>query len=211
MLSQKEVLNQRTQLWNRLRRVDGDSQLRSAVEAFRVPGAERANLVDDPAFAAAGLRHVVLDRRGPLHPARGRMAKARLLTDTFADYTGRLAQNPRVTIVNGEGRSFLAQDPTKYDLIYFVAPDSYAAMNAATSGAFVLSESYLYTNEMLHEALRHLADGGLVCMQFGEVNFERKPNRTTRFLGTARVAFHELWPAPDPDHPLVLWASGAGE
>ena len=26
-----------------------------------------------------------------------------------------------------------------------------------------------------------------------------------------RVAFHELWPAPDPDHPLVLWASGAGE
>jgi hypothetical protein len=126
-----------------------------------------------------------------------------LLTDTFADYTGRLAENPRVTIVNGEGRSFLAQDPTKYDLIYFVAPDSYAAMNAATSGAFVLSESYLYTKEMLHEALRHLADGGLVCMQFGEVNFERKPNRTTRFLGTARVAFRELGIDDLASHVLV--------
>ena len=32
-------------------------------------------------------------------------------------------------------------------------------MNAATSGAFVLSESYLYTTEMIEESLRHLTDG----------------------------------------------------
>jgi hypothetical protein len=115
-----------------------------------------------------------------------------LLEDTFADYTGRIAHDPRVTIVNGEGRSFLARSTTQYDLIYFVAPDSYAAMNAATSGAFVLSESYLYTKEMLRETLRHLAPGGVVSMQFGEIAYDRKPNRTTRYLSTARLAFREL-------------------
>ncbi len=36
---------------------------------------------------------------------------------------------------------FLARTTTVYDLIWFVAPDSYAATNAATAGAFVLSES----------------------------------------------------------------------
>lgn len=44
-----------------------------------------------------------------------------------------------------------------YDLIYFVASDSYAAQNAATAGAFVLSESYLYTVEMIEQSLAHLS------------------------------------------------------
>ena len=47
--------------------------------------------------------------------------------------------------MNAEGRSFLKGASEGFDLIWLVAPDSYAAMNAATSGAFVLSESYLYT------------------------------------------------------------------
>src|SRR5213075_2597005 len=105
-----------------------------------------------------------------------------LLTTHFADYTGHLGDDPRVTLVNAEGRSLLMGDRERYDLIWFVAPDSYAAMNAATSGAFVLSESYLYTREMIVEALRHLTDDGLVVAQFGEINYAEKPNRTVRYL-----------------------------
>jgi len=115
-----------------------------------------------------------------------------LLRRDFADYTGRLAEHPRVELVNAEGRSFLARDSSKYDLIYFVAPDSYATMNAAQASGFVLVESYLYTTEMVHEVLRHLKPGGILCMQFGEVDYERKPNRTARFLATARAVFEEL-------------------
>ena len=115
-----------------------------------------------------------------------------LLEEHFADYTGRLVEDERVTLVNAEGRSFLKRDPSRYDLIWFVAPDSYAAMNAATSGAFVLSESYLYTDEMILEALEHLKEGGLICVQFGEIAFDRKPNRTVRYLATARRAFGRL-------------------
>jgi len=115
-----------------------------------------------------------------------------LLTTVFPDYTGRLHENPRVELINDEGRAFLARDRERYDLIFFVAPDSYSAMNAATAGAFVLSESYLYTSEMIAESLRHLTDDGIICMQFGEYAYDQRPNRTARYVGTARKAFRSL-------------------
>ena len=131
-----------------------------------------------------------------------------LLTTHMADYSGRLAEHPQVTLVNGEGRSFLRSQGATYDLIWFVAPDSYAAMNAATSGAFVLSESYLYTREMILDSLAHLADDGVICAQFGEVEFENKPNRTVRYLGTARDAMRLLGIRDFERHALVATASG---
>jgi len=185
--------------FSKLRRFDGDDR----VLPFRVLGRVPKNVL---IIGSAGGHEILASLYFGAEQVTGvelNPVTVSLLTDAFADYTGHLTRNPRVTIVNGEGRSFLARDTTKYDLIYFVAPDSYAAMNAATSGAFVLSESYLYTKEMLHESLRHLAPGGLVCMQFGEVAFERKPNRTVRYLGTARLAFRELGIENLASHVLV--------
>jgi hypothetical protein len=131
-----------------------------------------------------------------------------LLTKVYADVTGHLADNPRVTLVNGDGRWFLKQSREMYDLVWFVAPDSYAAMNAATSGAFVLSESYLYTAEMIQESLSHLSPEGVICTQFGEISYDRKPNRTTRYLATARAAFGEQGVTDFPSHVLVASAPG---
>jgi spermidine synthase len=133
-----------------------------------------------------------------------------LVTDTFADFSGRLHENPRVTLINGEGRWFLKQDEERYDLIWFVAPDSYAAMNASTAGAFVLSESYLYTVEMLKESLKHLTDQGMVCAQFGELYYDSKPNRTTRYLATARQAYAEMGIQSFERHVAVSTSSGLG-
>ena len=116
-------------------------------------------------------------------------ATADLLTGKYADYTSDLADRPEVNYVVGDGRSYLARSDTDYDLIWFVAPDSYAASNAASSGAFVLSESYLYTQEMLEESLGHLSDDGMVVMQFGEKDYESRPNRTARLAATARAAY----------------------
>ena len=77
---------------------------------------------------------------------------------------------------------------TKYNLVWYVAPDSYAATNAASSGAFVLSESYLYTTEMIKTTLQHLTDNGIMVVQFGELDFQAAPNRTSRYVVTARKA-----------------------
>jgi hypothetical protein len=131
-----------------------------------------------------------------------------LVREHFADHIGHVAEDPRVTLLNAEGRSFFMRTTDQFDLVWFVAPDSYAAMNAATSGAFVLSESYLYTAEMLEEALRHLSDQGIVCAQFGEVHFDEKPNRTARYLGTAREALRRLGVSDFPQHVLVATSPG---
>lgn len=126
-----------------------------------------------------------------------------LLTDTFADYTGHLPDRPEVDLVQGDGRTFLARSDGDYDLIWFVAPDSYAANNAASSGAFVLSESYLYTKNMIAETLERLTGDGIMVVQFGELDFEENPNRTSRYVVTARAALEELGVEDPSAHLLV--------
>src|SRR5262249_7288393 len=90
----------------------------------------------------------------------------------------------------------------RFDLIWLVAPDSYAAMNAGSAGAFVLSESYLYTVEMVELALAHVTEGGVLCAQFGEFAGMTRPNRLTRYLATARAAL-EHGGAADPAAHLL--------
>lgn len=131
-----------------------------------------------------------------------------ILTDEFADYTGHLADRPEVHLTQGDGRSYLARSDAAYDLVWFVAPDSYAANNAASSGAFVLSESYLYTVEMIEETLEHLTDDGIMVVQFGELDLVDAPNRTSRYLVTAREALAGLGVEDPGDHLLVSALTG---
>jgi hypothetical protein len=127
-----------------------------------------------------------------------------LLNDHFAEETGHLPDFPEVDLDVGDGRSYLARQDGDYDLVWFVAPDSYAATNAASFGAFVLSESYLYTTEMVQETLDHLTDDGIMVVQFGELDI-RQPNRTSRYVVTARHAL-EAMGVEDPSRHLLVSA-----
>lgn len=111
-----------------------------------------------------------------------------MLRTTFADYAGNITEDPRVDYIQGDGRTFLARSDEDYDIVWYVAPDSYAASNAATAGAFVMSESYLYTQEMIADAYDHLSTDGIIVAQFGDLNFAARPMRTARYLVTARAA-----------------------
>ena len=136
-----------------------------------------------------------------------------LLKHQFADYTGHLTQQPGVHLHQGDGRSYLARTNAQYGLVWYVAPDSYAATNAASSGAFVLSESYLYTTQMIKTTLQHLTDDGIMVVQFGELDFNT-PNRTSRYIVTARKALGELGISEPNNHLLVsaqLNGSGTGK
>ena len=108
-----------------------------------------------------------------------------LLENRFADYSGNLTTRDNVDYIQGDGRTYLARTDNQYDIVWFVAPDSYAASNAATSGAFVLSESYLYTEEMIAEAYRHLTPDGMVVTQFGDFDFDQRisPDEVFIFSG----------------------------
>ena len=137
-------------------------------------------------------------------------ATAGLLRGRFADYAGDITRYPGVHYVVGDGRRFLAESHDRYDLIWFVAPDSYAASNAASSGAFVLSESYLYTKEMLQQSLEHLTPAGMVVMQFGEKDYDQAPNRTTRLVSTAWKAYQAEGIRDVADHVAVVTTSSSG-
>jgi hypothetical protein len=126
-----------------------------------------------------------------------------LLEHHFADYTGHLTERPEVKQHQGDGRSYLARHDGDYDLVWFPAPDSYAANNAASLGAFVLSESYLYTTEMIEESLDHLTNDGIMVVQFGEWDFEGRPSRTSRYLTTARRALANAG-VDDPARHLMV-------
>lgn len=133
-----------------------------------------------------------------------------LVTDTYADYGGDIANQPGVDYRTGDGRSFLARSDDLYDVIWYPAPDSYSATNAATAGAFVLSESYLYTTEIIEESLDHLDDGGIIATQFGEIDYEGKPNRTTRYVSTVRQALARHGVDDPSGHVLVSTTPAGG-
>jgi hypothetical protein len=126
-----------------------------------------------------------------------------LVKTTYADFDGHLAQNPHVTYINGDGRSFMQRSDQKYGLIWYPAPDSYSATNAAAVSAFVLSEAYLYTTNGLEADLSHLTKNGIFVAQFGEVDYAHRPYRTTRFVATARQALKDLGVSDPASHILV--------
>jgi spermidine synthase len=126
-----------------------------------------------------------------------------LVTDRFADYDGHLADHPKVNYEQGDGRSFLARSDDTYDIVWFPAPDSYATTTAAQSGAFVLSESYLYTTETIVDSFDHLGPNGIIATQYGEFDYEGRPNRTTRYVSTARKALAERG-VKDPSRHIIV-------
>ncbi len=128
-----------------------------------------------------------------------------LLTDHYKKYSGDLGHQPGVSLHQADGRTYLARSKEKYDLVWYVAPDSYAANNAASSGAFVLSESYLYTKEMIASSLQHLSGKGIMVVQFGELDFEGAPNRTARYVMTARAAMKQIG-IKDPGNHMIVSA-----
>ncbi|MGD0254939.1 MAG: hypothetical protein ABSB99_05215 [Acidimicrobiales bacterium] len=125
-----------------------------------------------------------------------------LVTTRFANFDGHLAQNPAVSYITGDGRSFMARSDGRFGLIWYPAPDSYAATNGALSSAYILSESYLYTTNGLVSNLGHLTKNGIFVAQFGEVA-DTHDLRTTRFVATARQALREIGVKDPKDHILV--------
>ncbi len=104
--------------------------------------------------------------------------------------------------LNEDGRSYLARSSQLDDLIWYPAPDSYAATNSALASANVLSESYLYTTNAVVANLQHLTSRGIFVAQFGE-DGNVNDLRTTRFVATARQALSQLGITDPTDHIMV--------
>ena len=92
-------------------------------------------------------------------------------------------QNPRVTVHINDGRAFLEQTHTKYDMILFALPDSLTLVAGQSS---LRLESYLFTLQAVEAARAHLnPTDGLFAMY----NYYRTPWLRDRLANTLEVAF----------------------
>ncbi|MEK6224685.1 MAG: hypothetical protein AABM40_00160 [Chloroflexota bacterium] len=84
-----------------------------------------------------------------------------LMRGPYAAYSGDLYFDPRVHLVEDEARSFVRRSAERYDLVVMTVVDSFAALS---SGAYALTESYLYTEQAMADYLDHLAPGGTLAV-----------------------------------------------
>lgn len=78
----------------------------------------------------------------------------------MAKFLGDPYRDPRVRLHVGDGRTFVRACQRKFDLIQL----SGDTRSALASGTLALSESHLYTREAFGDYLRHLEDGGVLCV-----------------------------------------------
>ncbi len=137
-----------------------------------------------------------------------------MVTGRYDEYLGGLFRpggHPladRVELVNSEGRSYLRTHDTKYDVIQMSGVDSYTALS---TGAYTLSESYLYTTQAVQDFYAHLTDDGIVNYSRFIMARPMKPRETLRLANIAYTALQELGVADPASHIAVfqgtVWAS----
>ncbi len=130
-------------------------------------------------------------------------ATLHILRTVYRDYFRRWVDDPRVRLVNAEGRHYLSITPEKFDIIQLSGVDSYSGTPGA---AHVFSENYLYTAEAFDLYLSRLSDQGMLNM----MRLEHSPAREMlRALTTAVAALRRLG-ISDPKRHIVTVSEKTG-
>lgn len=79
----------------------------------------------------------------------------------YGNFTGHLDKYPNVKFLHDEARSYIQRNDDKYDIIQVSVIDNWAA---TSSGAFVLTESSIYTIEAWKLFIQRLKPGGLLTI-----------------------------------------------
>lgn len=121
-----------------------------------------------------------------------------IVSRRYADRTGGLFSRPGVRLIRAEGRSFAAHGDERYDLIQISLIDTWAA---SSSGAYSLTEGYLYTVEAFTEYFRRLgAEGVLAITRWGG-----EPPREILKLCAVAAAALERGGTTDPGRHLAIF------
>ena len=129
-----------------------------------------------------------------------------VLTNRFTDYAGRLQQNPAVTLVNDEARSYIARTPEKFGIIQASLIDTWAASSA---GAYVLTENGLYTKEAWRTFLDHLAPDGILTMS--RWYYEAQPAETLRLAALAAASLMDEGVQNPRQHVMIIRKQDSSE
>lgn len=127
----------------------------------------------------------------------------KVVTKVFEDFTGHLDKNPKVTLLNEEGRSYLAHTSQQFDIIQLSLVDTWAASSA---GAFSLSENSLYTRECWDLMLSKLSpDGVLSATRWYTA---RSPGEIYRLTSLASQALRDIGIGNIRKHMVLIRVKG---
>jgi hypothetical protein len=131
-----------------------------------------------------------------------------VLKRDFVEYNGNVFNRPDITLQVDEGRNYVRRGDKKYDLIEITGIDTLAAIY---SGAYLLSESYLYTVEAMEEYLAHLTPTGVLSLVRGDWLFKDQPPRQVLRLLSVAIQALQHYGVTDPERHIVLTKSGASQ
>src|SRR5262249_23129912 len=117
--------------------------------------------------------------------------------------SGRIYDDPRVTLYVGDGRSVLARSEDRYDLVQMSMIDTWAA---SVSGAMVLTENTLYTREAFRAYVDHLTDRGLLSVS--RWYYPSRGGETARVLRLVGDALQARGVAHPEDHVACVVSRG---
>ncbi|MGX5801187.1 hypothetical protein ACWGS9_08060 [Bradyrhizobium sp. Arg314] len=106
------------------------------------------------------------------------------------DATGNILADPRIGVVDYDGRLYLANTEKRYDVVDLSLADSVGLSNP---GGFAISEKYAYTREAMLSYMRALADGGVLSVTLW--NKEEPPKSALKLYATITDAAQQIDPA----------------
>jgi len=140
-------------------------------------------------------------RRSEVTAVEVNAATVGILTRTYRDYFRNWVEDPRVHLVQAEGRNFLESTDRRFDLIQLSGVDSFSGTPGA---AHVFSENYLYTAEAFDLYLSRLAENGILHKPADHVLVLTATNGTITSLLVKRTPFRAVEQAR-----LQAWAEGS--
>lgn len=123
-----------------------------------------------------------------------------VVKERYGEFAGRPYGLDGVTVMGEDGRSYLLRSREKFDIIQVSLGDSFRPLG---SGAYSLSENYLYTSEAFVEYLDHLEPGGILVVHRW---LQTPPSESVRVLGMALDAL-ERTGAENPAGQIVALRS----
>src|SRR6266511_5704952 len=108
------------------------------------------------------------------------------------DFTGDILNNPKIRVIDYDGRLYLAYTKNRYDVIDLSLADSAGLSNP---GGFAIVEKFSYTREAMLNYMRALKDGGILSVTLW--NKEEPPKSVLKLYATMAAA------ARDVDAPRI--------
>jgi len=103
------------------------------------------------------------------------------------DFTGDILNNPKVTVIDYDGRLYVAHTKNRYDVIDLSLADS---AGLSSPGGFAIVEKYSYTREAMSAYMRALKPGGILSVTLW--NKEEPPKSVLKLYATMVAAARDV-------------------